>query len=83
MYQKTYHYFLGFFFILSILLPFALIIITFIINNFITKYNNIFAIICCVEFIFIILSFSLWIKIRLDFINSKNKELNDIEKSLL
>lgn len=83
MCQKIYHYFLGFFFILSILLPFVLIIITFIINNFIKKYNNIFAIICCVEFIFIILSLGLWIKIRLDFINSKNKELNDIEKSLL
>lgn len=85
MCKRIYQYFLITFFILSLLLPFALIILTFEIPDFPTKYNTYFIILCGIECLFIVAQMGFYAKIRNCFRKEKNKEnsLTDYEKSLI
>jgi len=85
MCERIYHYFLITFFILSLLLPFSLIILTFEIPDFPTKYNNYFTILCGIEGLFIVAQIGFYAKIINCFRKEKNKEnsLTDYEKSLI
>lgn len=85
MCERIYHYFLITFFILSLLLPCALIFLTFETPDFPTKYNNYFTILCGIECLFIVAQIGFYAKIRNCFAKEKNKEnnLTDYEKSLI
>lgn len=85
MCERIYHYFLITFFILSLLLPFSLIILTFEIPDFPTKYNTYFTILCGIECLFVLAQMGFYAKIRYCFEKEKNKEnsLTDYEKSLI
>jgi hypothetical protein len=85
MCERIYHYLLITFFFLSIILPFALIILSFIIPGFITKYNTYFTFLCGLECLFIVAQIGFYVKIINYFEKNKNKEnkLIEYEKSLL